>query len=291
MILVTGATGNFGAAAIEHLLNKGINPSDIGALVRDEQKASDLKSKGVTIKIGDYNDFDSLVSAFTGVDKLLFVSGSDIAARVPQHENIVKAAKKAGVPYIIYTSFLSTNETETSPIAMVAEAHLKTEQWIKDSGMEYTFLKNNIYLDFIPVFAGEQLLDTGMIYQPAGDGKCAYALRSEMAEVAANILTSEGHYGKAYKMSGEESVSYHDIAKIISEATGKTIHYVSPTPQEFSKTLTEAGVPAEYVGMFTGFSVAKAENEFDLPATDMETLLGRKPTSVQTFLTQVYSQN
>jgi NAD(P)H dehydrogenase (quinone) len=94
MILVTGATGHFGKSTIDFLLRKGISSTNIVALVRDEEKAADIKSKGVALRIGDYNNYDALLSAFTGVEKLLFVSGSDIFHRGAQHQNVVKAAKK-----------------------------------------------------------------------------------------------------------------------------------------------------------------------------------------------------
>ncbi|MEI9920814.1 MAG: SDR family oxidoreductase [Bacteroidota bacterium] len=281
-ILVTGATGHFGKAAIESLAKKGV---EAFALVRSEAKAGDLKN----VRFGDYDNYESLVKAFKGIDKLLFVSSSDVVARVQQHENVVKAAKAAGVKHVVYTSFLAKNEGPTSPIAMITDSHLKTEKWLKESGIAYTILKNVIYADYIPVTLGDKVLETGTIYAPAGDGKTAYVLRSEMAEIAANILTSEGHEGKSYKITNEKAWSYDDIAKIISEATGKNIKYVSPTPEEYSKTLEGFGIPALVVKVITGFEVAKAQGEFDITDNTVEKLLGRKPTSVESYLKEYYS--
>jgi NAD(P)H dehydrogenase (quinone) len=113
MILVTGATGHFGKSTIDFLLKKGISSTNIVALVRDEEKAADLKNKGVVLRIGDYDNYTSLVNAFKGVEKLLFVSGSDIFKRGAQHQNVVTAAKEAGVQHIVYTSFQGKNETES----------------------------------------------------------------------------------------------------------------------------------------------------------------------------------
>ena len=241
-ILVTGATGQFGKAAIEFLLKKGVNPADISALVRDESRAGGLKAKGVSLVRGDYDSYDSLIAAFAGIEKLLFVSGSDIANRVKQHENVVKAAKEAGVKHVVYTSFQRKNESESSPIALVAEGHIKAESLLKESGLTYTIMKNNIYMDMLPMFLGEQLLETGVAYLPAGDGKVGFALREDMAEAAAIILTGEGHQNREYDITGEEAVSIGEVASIISDVTGKTITYVSPTQEEYIKTLTEAGV-------------------------------------------------
>lgn len=116
MILITGATGNFGKSTIDFLLKKGISSTNIVAMVRDEDKAIDLKNKGIGLRKGDYDHYTSLIDAFKGIEKLLFVSGSDIEKRSTQHQNVVKAAKEAGVKHIVYTSFLGNNETESSPL-------------------------------------------------------------------------------------------------------------------------------------------------------------------------------
>lgn len=290
-ILITGATGHFGKGTIEFLLKKGVVASQISALVRDEKKAAGLKEKGINIIIGNYEDYASLVSAFQGMNKLLFVSGSDVASRIPQHDNVVKAAKEAGVKHVVYTSALSNKSIEKSAIAFVAEAHIKTEVWLAESGLTYTVLKNNLYLDVIPQFIGEKIVETGTIYLPGGNGKAAYTLRADMAEAAANVLTTDGHDGKSYNITNLEAYTYQHVADVISEITGKTISYVSPTPEEFGKTLTQAGVPEGLIGVLTGFALAQAQNEFDVTGNDLEKLLGRKPTNLKEYLRTVYANN
>lgn len=286
-ILITGATGLLGSSTIKYLLNKGVEAKNIYALVRDTKKAENLVEKGINLKIGNYDDYPSLVEAFKEIDKLFFVSGSEIPKRVAQHENIVKAAKEAKVKHIIYTSFQRKNETETSPIVTVAEAHLKTEDLLKNSGINYTIMKNNLYMDIIPMFIGN-VLETGTIYQPAADGKVAFVLRDDIAEVAANILTTTGHKNKEYDITANEAYSYNDIAVMISEITGKTINYISPSVEEYTKILTDAGVPNEIIGMTVGFSLAQAQTELDQTANIFENLLGRKPVSLQEYLKKVY---
>jgi NAD(P)H dehydrogenase (quinone) len=290
-ILITGATGQFGKTTINVLLEKGINANQISALVRDENKATDLKSKGVHIVKGDYDDYASLTAGFKGIDTLLFVSGSDVMKRLPQHENVIKAAKEAGVKHVVYTSFERKNETESSPIWVVAEAHLKTETLLKESGLTCTLLRNNLYMDMVPLFIGDKILETGAIYLPAGVGKASVALRSEMAEAAAVVLSSAGHENKTYRFSNTEAYSYDDAAKYISQITGKEIKYLSPSVEEYMQTLSGAGVPAEYIGIFAGFAAAQAQGDLDVVSTDLENLLGRKPTSLKTFLEKVYSTN
>jgi NAD(P)H dehydrogenase (quinone) len=289
MILVTGATGHFGSAAIDFLLEKGIAPAGIAALVRDDAKAASLKQKGIIIRKGDYDDYASLVQAFTGVHKLLLVSGSDIANRGAQQANAVRAAKEAGVKYILYTSFERKNETASSPIAFVAKAHIDTEQQIKSSGIPYTIFRNNLYTDYIPVFIGEKVFDTGL-YWPAGTANGAYASRTDMAEAAANVLTAGSHEGREYIIANTESISFQQVADILSSIAGKPVPYISPAPAQYQATLTAAGVPDMYVSMFAAFAEAIKQGEFNSSKSDLEKLLGRKPQSAADFLNSFYKK-
>ena len=288
MILVTGATGHFGKAAIDFLLKKGIPSNEIAALVRSESKAAELQDKGIEIRIGDYDNYDSLVKAFTSADKLLLVSGNDIANRSKQQESAVRAAKEADVKHIVYTSFERRNETDNSPIAFVAKAHLETEKNIKASGIPYTILRNNLYMDLIPMFIGDKIFESGIFF-PAGDTSSSFALRSEMAETAANILTEEGHEGKEYVIANTEEFSFNDIAAAISDASSKAVSYTSPTVEIYKDVLTKANVPAEYIGMFAGFGQAIEQGEFKVSKTDLQALLGRKPVSLKEFIEDTYS--
>lgn len=290
MILVTGATGHFGKAAIDHLLQQHVPAGSIAALVRDEAKAAALKEKGIILRKGNYDDYASLVQAFTGVDKLLLVSASDIASRSVQQANAVKAATEAGVKYILYTSFERKTESDSSPIAAVEKAHIETEQLILDSGIDYTFFRNNLYSDFIPVFAGEKVLETGLFW-PSGKGRIAAAGRTEMAEAAANVLTGNGHAGKIYRISNTTNISFEEVAAIISDVTGKTVPFIDPPAADYITALTAAGVPAVYTELFASFAAAIKQGAFENTAADLEYLLGRKPESAADFIRRTYQQS
>lgn len=287
MILITGATGNFGKATIDFLLKKQVPANNISALVRDIAKADDLKAKGINLKVGNYDDYVTLLSAFKGIDKLLFISGSDIPNRLKQHQNVVKAAKEVSVKHIIYTSFVRKNETEDSPLGLLAKAHIETDKLIKTSGIPYTIMLNSLYADVLPMFLGEKVLETG-IFLPAGEGKVSFAVRADMAEAAANILTDSGHNNKEYIIANTHNYSFHDVAAILSEIADKQVAYTDPTVEVFTDTLTKAGVPKEYVGMSASFSEAIKQGEFETSYTDLEKLLGRKPISLKEFLRSVY---
>lgn len=288
MILVTGATGEYGTHAINSLLEKGVEPSNISALVRSEEKGQALKEKGLNIKIGDYNDYNSLVEAFKGVDKLLFVSGSEIGAREAQHKNVVNAAKEAGVDFIAYTSFIRNVDAKDSAIQFLQDTHQKTEQWIKDSGIDYAILQNGLYLDILPMFLGENVLEDGILL-PAEDGKSNSVLRAELAEAAAHVLTTSGHKNQTYPLVNNKAVTYQEVANQLSSIKGETVNYTSPKPDTYQTILKENNVPEEYIGMLTSFSVAQAKGELQLENNTLEQFLGRKPKTVQQFISEIYS--
>lgn len=273
---------------VANLLKK-IPASQVAVLVRDPAKAASLKAQGVNIRVGEYDNLDSLVAAFTGIDQLVFVSGNDIVNRATQQANVVTAAIKARVKHILYTSIQRKNETAASPIAFVTKTHLDTEKALKESGITYTILKNTIYADMLPIFIGEKVLETGVIFQPAGEGKTPFALRTDMAEAAANILTGYGHENKVYEITGNQALSYGEIAALISEISGKKVSYVSPGQEVFKKELSAAGVPDQYIGLFAGFGEGIRQGEFDHTDPALENLLGRKPTSVREYLKTIYS--
>jgi len=280
--LITGATGGLGQAVVENLLQT-VPADQVAVLVRDPAKATNLRAQGVTIRQGNYDDYASLVQAFAGTEKLFLVSGNDVANRVPQHTNAVNAAKEAGVKHVVYTSFQRRTEDGSSAAAFIAEAHLATEKLLKESGLTYTFLRNALYYEVLPLFMGP-VLESGTIYLPASEGRSAYASRADLGAAGAAVLAGQGHENKSYDLATSESYSFHDVAHLLSELSGQDIRYVSPTAEEFGTQLAGAGVPAGAIHLTAGFSVAIGQGEFDFPSTDLEKLLGHAPLSLREFL-------
>lgn len=285
MILITGATGNLGKATVE-FLSKKIPSESIAVLVRDENKASDLKALGVDVRTGDYHDKDSLVKAFEGVEKLLLISSNDFNDRLGQQKNAVDAAKEAGVKHILYTG-VSMQNFEYSALKQIMGDHFDTEKHILESGLTYTFLRDNLYADVLPMFIGEHVFETG-IHFPAGEGKVPFSLRIEMAEAFANVLSSEGHENKIYEISNSESYSFQDVANALSAHTGKTVAYHTVSADEFAKALSGAGVLEAMIGFSLAFATGAKDGDFDIPNNHLEQLLGRKPSSLDEAIREIY---
>jgi NAD(P)H dehydrogenase (quinone) len=288
MILVTGATGNLGKAVINSLLAKGIAATDIAALVRDESKATELKAKGIQVKLGDYQEVNSLKSAFQGVDKLLLISSSaDIVDRFGQHKNAIDAAKETGVSHLVYTGFAMRDLHQSSMTADV-QYHAYTADYLKQAAIPYTVMNNTLYANLIPFLIGKNVLEEGVSI-PAGDGKTPFLPLAEMAEALAVVLTTPGHENKAYVMAAETAFSFAEIAAMLSASTGKTIAYHQPEASLYIAQLIEAGLSEDDAAYIARYTTAIAQEEFDTGKSDVKQLLGRSPVRLEDFLRNIYS--
>jgi NAD(P)H dehydrogenase (quinone) len=284
-ILITGATGHLGTAVIRQLLNK-TDANNIVAFVRDESKAKSLKEKGVEVRVGTFDDVASLEKALQGIEKVLLISTAD-PNRFQQHKNVVDASKKSGIQFIAYTS-VSLRDLDSAAAKYLLESHFETEDYIKESGLAYTFLRNNIYTDMIPIYVGENVFETG-IFLPAGIGKLPFALRREMGEGTANlILQSEQHENKTYDITNIELYSFEDVAKILSELSGKAVTYTNADVNEFKKVLRDKNVPEHFISLYSAFVTDFKNNQYEKVTNDLEKLLGRKPATLKEALKELY---
>lgn len=289
MILVTGATGNLGKATINSLLNKGISANNIAALVRNESKSAELKSKGIQTRIGDYQDIDALKSAFQDVDKLLLISSSaEITQRFEQHQNVINAAKESGVNHIIYTSFDMKDLRQSIMVGDVLY-HADTSDYLKQIAVPYTLMDNTLYADLIPIISGNNILDEG-ISIPAGNGKVPFLPITEMAEAIAVVLTTPGHETKEYIIAAEQAVSFAEIANLISEITGTTVAYNPTDIPSYVAQLVQLGVADDDAAYLSRFAGAIARGEFETNKSDVKQLLGRSPVSLKDFLKSIYGK-
>ncbi|HUH18612.1 SDR family oxidoreductase [Albibacterium sp.] len=285
MILVTGATGHLGTATLEHLL-KNTPVNKIVAFARDENKAKHLKEKGIEVRLGNFEDTASLDKAMQGIEKVLLISTID-HQRYQQHKNVVDAAKKAGVKHIAYTG-VTLKDVNTSAVKFLMDSHFQTEDYIKKSGLNYTFLRNSLYAEVIPIYVGEKVFETG-IYLPTGNGKVGYALRREMGEATANVLLQNGHENKIYQITGSELYSYQDVANELSSLSGKRINYTDADAATFPDKLKEYGVPELQILIASGFSADIKNGQYEIVSKDLENLLARKPASLKESLKEIYN--
>lgn len=286
MIVVTGASGFIGKGTIEFLLKK--MPADqIVGMVRDVNKDKELNNLGIEIREGNYQDYQSLLKAFRGAEKVLLVSAHAFTDLTAQHINVIDAAKQAGVKHIVFTSIYRTESAQHS-IPWVTLSMKITEDYLKKSGMAYTILRNTFYFDYLPYYFRD-VLNEGRLVIPGGEGAVAFALRSDLAEATANVLAQSGHENKTYALIGNRSYSYGDIAEILSKESGKEILYTDTGREDFIQKITETGVPVQQAEFWAEWLQAmKMDDMRGDGSNSLEILLGRAPVTLESFLNEVY---
>lgn len=281
--LVTGASGHLGRGVLEYLLAAGARR--IIATTRRPETLSDFARRGVTVRKADFDDPDSLSTAFAGANRMLLIS-TDVAdgteRRVVQHDNAVIAALSVGIEHMVYTS-LSAAETSRLPIA---PDHKLTERLLASSisrGLKgYTILRNNFYTDLLLVILPSAIA-TGTLVGLPSDRGAAYIARDDCARAAATALVS-GKGTRILELTGPEVVNKATLARITSELTGKDVRHVPLPPPALTKHFEEQRLGAAQVGFLLVFEQATAEGELAFVTKDFEELTGRRPTAVRDFL-------
>ncbi|UOQ69816.1 SDR family oxidoreductase [Hymenobacter volaticus] len=285
MILVTGATGHLGRAVLQTLANNTA-PSNLAALVRDPDKAADLQAQGINIRVGDYSDLASLKQAMQGVTKVLLISGGGESDALQQHYNVVDAARQAGVECLAYTSRALKDRSTLTNQLMVR--HFQTEDYIKASGLAYVLFRNILYMEALPQFTGPHVLSTG-ITLPAGEGKVAYALRSEMGEAIAHVLLENSNTNKTYYLTGSEAYSFHDVAAALTTLSNKPVTYTPVETVAFEEQLQARGLPTVVIPRIVGFMTDIKNGQEEIVSSDLEQLLGRKPTALLDGVRRIFN--
>lgn len=281
-VLVTGVTGSIGKATVEQLLKKGIPASQIIGLSRKKEQIEDLAAKGVEVRFGDYFDYDSLLRAFEGIDKVMLTSTVAFTDRSTQHFNAITAARQAGVKHVVYMAIMR-REGSGRIMPEVTESDLFTEQVLKSSGLDYTIVYHPPFMDVLSLYFDPNPYENG-IKVPADNGKMAAATRDELAEAHAIILSIPGHENKTYSLGGSNAVSFADIAKILAEIKGQPVPFTTITTAEYIDGIMAKGVPRHVAEFITSWVTAINEGEFEYQSGDLERLLGRKTKTFRAYL-------
>jgi NAD(P)H dehydrogenase (quinone) len=280
-ILVTGATGKLGSKVVETLL-KTIPVSQLAVSVRNPEKAEGLRSLGVEVRQGDFDQPQSLDKAFAGIDRLLIISADgDNETRIQQHANAVQAAERAGVKFIAYTSI--ANATESTNI--MAPPHISTEAAIIKTGIPYSFLRNNWYLEN-EIGSIQGAMAGAPWVTSAGGGKVGWALQQDYAEAAAAVLVGEGHENTVYELSGP-LLTQEELALALGSVLDKEIPVQQVTDVKYAEIMKGLGLPDFVVTIVVGIQESIRNGSLEVESNDFEKVLGRPVTPIIDALNQI----
>lgn len=271
-IVVTGATGHLGQLVVEGLLQA--LPSDqVVACVRDPKKASWLSTRGVQIRVADYDRPESLAAAFQHGDRVLLISGVELGKRVHQHRAVVDAARAAGVAQLAYTSILGGPRADFT----LGRDHQETEQIIMRSGLSYVLLRNGFYTESY-LDGLTETLERGEISGNAAAGRVASASRSDLAAAAVAVLTQDVRKSSVYELAGNTAWTFTDLAGEISRQSGTTVTYRNYAAGARRTRLIETGLPDDIAELLVDIDDAIARGLLGETRTDLSTLIGRPST-------------
>jgi len=279
-VAVTGATGHLGGAVASSLSAAGLAQR---LLVRSRARAPHLP--GAEVVTAGYADGDAVRAALRGVDTVFMVSGAEEPHRLAAHRTFIDAATDAGVTRIVYTSFLGATPEATFTLA---RDHWHTEQHIRASGLRFTFLRDNLYADQFVLFAGAD----GLLLGPGGDGRVSAVARRDVADVAVAVLLAavaaapagSPHDGRTYDLTGPEALSLAEVARTITEVTGRPVRYRPETVAQAYLSRAAFGAPDWQVEAWVSTYTAIAAGELSTVSRDVELLSQHPATSLAQLL-------
>ncbi|AST00638.1 NAD(P)-dependent oxidoreductase [Geobacillus thermocatenulatus] len=280
-ILVTGATGKLGTKVVETLL-KSVPASELAVSVRQPEKAEHFRAQGIDVRYGDFDRPETLDTAFQGIDRLLIIStDGDNETRIRQHTNAVKAAQRAQVRFIAYTSLANASKSRLA----LAEVHRVTEEAIANTGIPYSFLRNNWYLE--NELGTIQAVLTGSPWvTSAGTGKVGWALRQDYAEAAAAVLAGDGHENTIYELSGP-LMTQEELASALGGVLCQEVPMQQVDDAAYADIMRKAGLPDPLVSFLVDIQRGIREGSLEVESNDLEKLLGRPVTRIHEALTQL----
>jgi NAD(P)H dehydrogenase (quinone) len=276
MLGVTGSTGQLGRLVIKSLLERGVAAGEIVALARDPGKAGDFAASGVQVRRADYNAPESLPVALAGVDRLLLISGNELGQRVTQHSAVVEAARQAGVKFIAYTSI---PKADTNAM-LLAREHRATESLIRESGIPFSFLRNSWYLELYTDNLSSTI-EHGVLPGAADDGQVSAATRADLAAAAAAVLAGPNYENRIFELGGDEAFTLAELARTISEVSGRAVEYRNLPEEAYLQTLVGVGLPEEFARIYADSDRGIARGELRVETGDLSQLIGRPTTTAR----------
>src|SRR5215210_2546579 len=277
-ILITGATGKVGGAVLDNL---GTADVDLRALTRDESKAQSLRDRGVEAVVGDFLEPETLGPALEGVSTVFLLTPIH-PDQVPQASNVIEAARDSGNdPRIVR---LSVHQASHEAPTRISRQHAEIEDQLTSSGLPYTLLRPQSFMQNTLTTA-RTVASEGTIYQPFKDGRLGMINTRDIGEVAAKVLTEEGHEGKVYTLTGPAAISFYDVAEALSEVLGKEVSYIAISLEAAKAAMLNRGFAEWRADALNEYAKAHSEGYSDWTTDDLEQITGHPAASYKGFAT------
>ncbi len=280
-ILITGATGKTAALVAAQLREKGVR---VRALVRDPKKAASLESLGVELAVGDFETPATLESALDGITSVFLVTPPhpDAAGMV---DRFLAVAKKSPFhPRIVRLSAIKASEDGPTDNT---RSHGRTDRAIQDSGLPYVILRPNYFMQNL-FGSAESIMTSGMMFQGTADGKLGFIDVRDVADAAAAVLLDPQWDRGIYELTGTESLSYADVARLLGQALGREVKYIPVSPEQVRSTILERGWGDWAAALMADYSAAYAKGWGDFTTTFVDKLSGHPARSYASFLREAF---
>jgi NAD(P)H dehydrogenase (quinone) len=279
-VIVTGASGHLGRLVAEQLLER-LAPEDVVLVTRRPDALRELRARGADVRYGDFDDPASLPGAFAGGRRMLLISTDALGRRMPQHRAAIDAAATAGVGHVVFTSIVKP--VATNPTGVIAREPGRTEEILHGSGLEWTVLRFGTFAELV-VPPAATAVQNGRLITNSGHGRIVPISRRDCADAAAIVLTSDGHGGRTYEITGPEALSQSDLAAVYAEVSGRSVKLVPIGDKMLVMGLVLHGTPRPMARAIADFGRAVREGFFDVVDPTFESLSGRPPTSLRQVL-------
>ena len=278
MILLTGATGKTGSATAKALNEKGIT---FRALIRNEEKRGDIESLGGEVVIGSIENKEAVDQSMVDVETALILLPNS-ENQLSLEKQLVDSAKQAGTKRVVKMSSIEATPDATSPIPKL---HLESEEYIKQSGLNWTMIKPNFYMQNLLTSAGT-IKDQGKIFLPMGEGKTGMIDTTDVGKVLAKVLSEDGHESMNHEITGPEILSFNEVAEIFSKGLDKQVDYVDVPLAAYKETLgqflTNQWHLDAVIDLFKGIADGGIEEKTDTYSE----LMGESPKSLSEFISE-----
>jgi NAD(P)H dehydrogenase (quinone) len=273
-IVITGATGQLGRLVIADLLAAAVPADGITAVARSKEKAADLAEQGIHVLEADYERPESFEGAFGAEDRVLLISAGESGGRDVLHKAVIDAAKAAGVAQLAYTSVFGGPKADF----LLAADHNATEQLILDSGLPYTFLRNNWYTEMLTGGLAGAIEHGAVVNGVGADARIATATRADYAAAAAVAISTDGHLNKIYELGGDTAWTFGEFAAEVARQTGKPINHQTLDPDANLARLVSYGIPEGFAAILADVDTAITRGALAATPGDLSRLIGRPTT-------------